>query len=146
MVSLELKAIDQRTLGRSFGVSIVSLLKWVIPALLCLTLQTCPPAKINRTLPPVGRHNIIGSPRSRIIFLVCALQLACFYYFLFCHLIVDGLLGSLTTHGDRGIRRSQVSLVLRISMYYYQHPPTIHGVAVKRKNKMGDGRRDPKGH
>ncbi len=58
----------------------------------------------------------------------------------------DGLLGSLTTHGDRGIRRSQVSLVLRVSTYYYQHPPTIHGVAVKWKNKMGDGRRDPKGH
>ncbi len=38
-----------------------------------------------------------------------------------------------------------MSLVLRVSMYYYQHPPTIHGVAVKRKNKMGDGRRDPKG-
>jgi hypothetical protein len=25
-------------------------------------------------------------------------------------------------------------------------PPTIHGKAVKRKTKMGDGRRDPKGH
>jgi hypothetical protein len=34
-----------------------------------------------------------------------------------------GLLGSLTTHGDRGIRRSQVSLVLRVSMYYYHTPP-----------------------
>jgi hypothetical protein len=37
-----------------------------------------------------------------------------------------------------------VSLVLRVSTYYNQHPPTIHGVAMKRKNKMGDGRRDPK--
>ena len=52
----------------------------------------------------------------------------------------------LTTHGDRRRRGRRVSLVLRVSTYYYQHPPTIHGVAVKRKNKMGDGRRDPKGH
>jgi hypothetical protein len=59
---------------------------------------------------------------------------------------IVGLLGSLTTHGDRGIRRSQVSLVLRVSAYYYQYPPMIHGIAVKQKNKMGDGRRDPKGH
>jgi hypothetical protein len=31
-------------------------------------------------------------------------------------------------------------------MAIYQHPPMIHGVAVKRKKKMGDGQRDPKGH
>ncbi len=30
-----------------------------------------------------------------------------------------------------------MSLVLRVSTYYYQHPPTIHGVAVKRKTKNG---------
>jgi hypothetical protein len=36
---------------------------------------------------------------------------------------IVGLLGSLTTHGDRGIRRSHVSLVLRVSTYYYHTPP-----------------------
>jgi hypothetical protein len=56
-------------------------------------------------------------------------------------------LQSLTTHGDRGMKR-RVSLgrVLRVSTSIYQHPPRIHGVAMKQKKIMGDGRRDQKGH
>ncbi len=37
-------------------------------------------------------------------------------------------------------------VLLRVSTHYYQHPPTINDGAVKQKTKMGDGRRDPKGH
>jgi hypothetical protein len=31
-------------------------------------------------------------------------------------------------------------------MAIHQHPPTIHGIAMMRKKKMGDGQRDPKEH
>ncbi len=31
-------------------------------------------------------------------------------------------------------------------LWLYHHPPTIRGVAMKRKKKMGDGQKDPKGH
>jgi hypothetical protein len=43
-------------------------------------------------------------------------------------------------------KKSAPRVLLRVSTYYYQYPPTIHGGAVKRKTKMGDGQRDPKGH
>jgi hypothetical protein len=36
--------------------------------------------------------------------------------------------------------------VLKVSTAIYQHPPTIYGIAMKQKKKMGDGQRDPKGH
>jgi hypothetical protein len=34
--------------------------------------------------------------------------------------------------------------VLRVSTAIYHHTPTIRGIAMKRKKKMGDGQRDPK--
>jgi hypothetical protein len=39
---------------------------------------------------------------------------------------------------ERDPRKSEPR-VLRVSMAIYQHPPTIHGVAMKRKKNMGDG-------
>jgi hypothetical protein len=36
--------------------------------------------------------------------------------------------------------------VFRVSTAIYQNPPMIHGVAMKRKKKMGGGLRDPIGH
>ncbi len=38
-----------------------------------------------------------------------------------------------------GIEEKSEPRVLRVSMAIHQHPPTIHGVAMKRKKKMGDG-------
>ncbi len=71
-----------------------------------------------------------------------------------CQICGDSLqAGSLKSHletqhdvyCERDPRKSEPR-VLRVSTAIYQHPPTIHGVAMKRKKKMGDGQRDPKGH
>ncbi len=51
---------------------------------------------------------------------------------------------SLTTRYG-GIKEKSEPRVLRVSTAIYQHPPPIHGVAMKWKKKIGDGRRDPKG-